>query len=113
MPDHLSPQILELVGGAVVVLGVFVSLVLGLRRSRRAAPPPFKKLPLPPPRGPAKVEPPAEAVAVPAPPPPLEAKPELAPAPAPIPAPRPEPVRPDWQAGLRRTRAGLVGKLEG
>jgi len=100
VPDHLTPQSIELIGGAVVVLGAFAALVVGFRRSRRAGPPPFRKLPLPPPRGPAKVEPPAEAVAVPV----------RAPA---VASPAPASRRPDWQVGLRRTRAGLVGKLEG
>ena len=97
MPEHLSPEILELLGGAAAVVLAFAGLVLGFRRGRRAGPRPFKKLPLPPPRGPAKVEPPAETVAI------------SAPAPAPVPAPRGA----DWHAGLRRSRAGLVGKLEG
>ncbi|HTO70681.1 MAG TPA: signal recognition particle-docking protein FtsY [Myxococcota bacterium] len=113
MPDHLSPEVLELLGGAVAVVGAFAALVFGFRRARRAGPPPFKKLKLPPPRGPARVEPPAETVAAPL-PVPVAPRPPAKPAPEPAAAPAPAPPRrADWRAGLSRSRAGLVGKLEG
>ena len=99
MPDLLSqltPEVLELVGGAVAVAAAFAGLVFGLRRARRSAPP--KRLPVPPPQLPREVEPPEGVVAVPA-----------APAP-PVAKPRPAP---DWRGGLAKSRAGFIGKLEG
>ena len=100
---HLSPEILELLGGAFVALGAFVGLVVGLRRARRApaqlpAPRP-KPLPPAPPRTEAA---PPEGVVV------AESAAPAAPAPV-----APPPKRPDWHAGLARSRAGFVGKLEG
>jgi fused signal recognition particle receptor len=110
VPD-LSPEILELIGGAIAVVGAFAALVVGFRRARRSQPP--RKLKLPPP-APPRVEalPPEGAVAV-EPAPRVTRAPELEPEPAPAPPPEPAPRRVDWTGGLRRSRAGLVGKLEG
>jgi len=86
-----------LAGGAAALL-VFAGLVVGLRRARRAAPPPKPKLP--PPAPPTReVTPPEGAVPVPV---TVE-----------VPRPAPAPPRPNWSAGLSRSRAGFVGKLEG
>jgi fused signal recognition particle receptor len=102
VPD-LSPEILELLGGALAAVAAFAALVVGLRRARRAQPPPKPK-PLPPAPPTVEVTPPEGVVAV-----------EVTPAPEPVPAPPPAaaPRKTDWNAGLRRSRAGLIGKLEG
>ena len=98
MPDlsFLTPEVLELAGGALVTVAAFVGLVFGLRRARRSAPPP--KLKVPPPELPREVvEPPEGVVAV-----------------EPVPAPVPAKARaPDWRGGLAKSRAGLIGRLEG
>ena len=101
MPDlsQLTPEVLELIGGAFAVVAAFAGLVFGLRRARRSAPP--KRLPVPPPALPREVEPPEGVVAV-----------EPVPAPAPAPAPA-KPRAPDWRGGLAKSRAGFIGKLEG
>ncbi|MFI5317148.1 MAG: signal recognition particle-docking protein FtsY [Myxococcota bacterium] len=100
MPD-LSPEVLELVGGALAVAAAFAALVVGFRRARRARAPAAPRPPRPtPPRVGAAVP---EGVVV------AESARPVAPAPVPAPAPR----GPDWISGLRRSRAGLVGKLEG
>jgi len=99
VPD-LSPQVIELLGGAFVSIAAFAALVFGLRRARRLRPP---KAPRPAPPTPPRVElePPEGAVAVGA-------------APVAVPVAQRAAARgPDWSAGLRRSRAGLVGKLEG
>ena len=98
MPD-LSPQVLELLGGAFATVAAFVALVVGLRRARRLRPPSPPRLPAPTPPS-VEVAPPEGAVAVGA-----------APAAAPVPQ-KPAPRGPDWGVSLRRSRAGLVGKLE-
>jgi fused signal recognition particle receptor len=96
---HLSPEILELLGGAFVALGAFVGLVVGLRRARRAPAqlPAARPKPLPLPAPPKAEAAPPEGVVI------AESA-ALAP---------PQPKRPDWRAGLARSRAGFVGKLEG
>jgi fused signal recognition particle receptor len=99
VPD-LSPEILELVGGALTAVAAFAVLVVGLRRARRARPPVAPRPQRPkPPR--AEAEPPEGVVAV-----------ERAPAAAPTPESL-APPKADWSAGLRRSRAGFIGKLEG
>jgi fused signal recognition particle receptor len=97
VPD-LSPEILELLGGALAAVAAFTALVVGLRRARRLRPPSAPR-PAPPTPPSVEVEPPEGVVAVAA---------AVAPAPETL-APR----KTDWSAGLRRSRAGLVGKLEG
>ena len=99
MPD-LSPEVLELLGGALAVVAAFAALVVGFRRARRAQPAP-KPRPAPPTPPSVEVAPPEGIVAV-------EPAPPAAPA-VEAPAAR----RTDWNAGLRRSRAGLVGRLEG
>ena len=101
MPD-LSPEVLQLLAGGAAALLAFAGLVIGLRRARRAAPPPKPKLP--PPAPPAReVTPPEDVVPVPV---TVEVS-------KPAPKPAPVPARPNWSAGLSRSRAGFVGKLEG
>src|SRR5262245_37300793 len=102
MPDlsFLTPEVLEIGGGVLAVVVAFAGLVFGMRRARRSAPP--KKLAIPPPAPPVVLEPPEGAIAVPAP----------EPVPAPVPAP-PAKRATDWRAGLAKSRAGFVGKLEG
>src|SRR5262245_3113608 len=97
MPDlpSLTPEVLEIVGGALAAVAAFAALVLGLRRARRLAPP--RKLEIPPPTLPREVEPPEGVVAV---------------EPEPVPA-APARRAPDWRAGLAKSRAGFIGKLEG
>ncbi len=98
MPD-LSPQVLELLGGAFATVAAFAALVFGLRRARRLRPPSAPR-PAPPTPPSVELEPPEGAVAVGA-------------VSAAVPVPqKPVPRAPDWSAGLRRSRAGLVGKLE-
>jgi fused signal recognition particle receptor len=93
----LSPELLEIIGGALAALGAAAALVFGLRRARRAPPPPpAKPKPAPPAPPRAEAAPPEGVVAA---------------APQPV-APAPPPG-PDWHAGLRRSRAGFIGKLEG
>jgi fused signal recognition particle receptor len=109
--EHLTPEILELVGGAVVALGAFAALIFGLRRGRKTPklelPPLSKAKPARP--APPKVEAlPPEGVIT------AETPRAVEPAPAPVaPTPPPAPRGPDWHAGLRRSRAGFMGKLEG
>ena len=106
MPDlsFLTPEVLEIGGGVLVVVASFVGLVFGLRRARKIAPP--RKPPLPPPTLPREIEPPEGVVSV-------EPAPAPVPTPAPVPAPTPRPRAPDWRGGLAKSRAGLIGKLEG
>jgi fused signal recognition particle receptor len=100
----LSPELLEILGGALAALGAAAALVVGLRRARRApAPPPPKPKALPPAPPRTEAAPPEGVV---------EAAPEPIPL-APPPPPAPVPRGPDWHAGLRRSRAGFMGKLEG
>jgi fused signal recognition particle receptor len=99
VPD-LSPELLQLIAGGVVALAAFAGLVFGFRRARRARPEPKPKLPPP--------APPAREVT-----PPEGAVPVAREAPKPATVPVPVPARPNWSAGLSRSRAGFVGKLEG
>src|SRR5262245_44157185 len=103
MPDlstFLTPEVLEITGGAAAVVAVFAGFVYSMRRARKLRPP--APPPVPPPTLPSEVvEPPEGAVAV-------------EPAAVPVPAAAPPAKRaPDWRGGLAKSRAGLIGKLEG
>jgi len=96
VPD-LSPELLEILGGALAALSAAAVLVFGIRRARRAPPPPPAKPKLAPPAPPRTEAAPPEGV--------------VAAEPAPVPV-APAPKAPDWSAGLRRSRAAFIGKLE-